>query len=231
LKPRRVAAAPQRRTRDSEATEDRVRRSALKLFAKKGFNGTGIRDIAEGAGLTTATLYYYMTNKDDLLMEIMLGTIAPLNEAAKRAARDIADPAARLAMIVEQHVWAHATDRLRTLVSDTEVRALSGAHRAKVLALRDDYEAAWRAAVRHGVDEDVFETGHVDVAARALLQMATGVSHWFSARGELSLDSLCRDYSDWALAMLRAHRGRVSVRRADLELPAPTHFLSNVKAP
>lgn len=208
-----------------------MRRSALELFAEKGFNGTGIRDIANGAGLKTATLYHYMTNKDDLLVEMMVGAISPLNEAAKLVEREIQDPAARLAMVVEQHVWAHATDRLRTLVSDTEVRALSGANRKQVLALRDDYEAAWRAAVRVGVEAGVFQTDHVDVAARALLQMATGVSHWFSPRGKLKLEALCNVYSDWALALVRAHGPAGPVRRADLDLPAPAHYLAATKAP
>lgn len=155
----------------------------------------------------------------------MVGAIAPLNQAAKLVSAEVEDPAARLAIIVEQHVWAHATDRLRTLVSDTEVRALSGAQRKQVLALRDDYENAWREAVRHGVAAGVFETGHVDVAARALLQMATGVSHWFSPRGELRLEALCREYSDWALALVRARGAGGPIRRADLTLPAPTYFL------
>lgn len=223
---KRPVATRSEKTQDTESTRDRVLRSALGLFAKQGFNGTGIRDIANAAELKTATLYHYMTNKDDLLVEIMFSAITPLNRAAARVAAEIDDPSARLAIIVEQHVWAHASDRLRTLVSDTEVRALSGKQRKDVLALRDEYEGAWRGAVRYGVEQGVFEVAHVDLAARALLQMATGVSHWFSPRGELKLEDLCREYSDWALAMVRAQAAGGAIRRADLTLPPPTHFVN-----
>ena len=35
----------------------RIEQAALQLFAAKGFAGTGIRDIADRAGLSTAALY------------------------------------------------------------------------------------------------------------------------------------------------------------------------------
>jgi hypothetical protein len=136
------------------------------------------------------------------------------------------DPPARLAMLVEQHVWAHASDRLATLVTDTELRALRGAQLKQVVALRDAYEAAWRSTVEAGAEAGLFRVHHPRLAARALLEMATGVSHWFSAKGPLGLEALCNLYADWALAMVRAERSPgAPIRRPDLDLPLPDHFL------
>ena len=209
-----------------QSTGARVQRAALTLFAEKGFHGTGIRDLANAAGLTTSTLYHYMANKDDLLVEIMVGAITPLKQAVERILVEVDGPAAALSAIVEHHVWVHATERLATLVADTEVRALTGERRQRVLALRDGYEQLWRKAIADGIEGGQFVAESPGVAARALLQMATGVSHWFSASGALPLDQLCRTYSDGALGFLRARGARGAARRrADLELPPPDHFL------
>lgn len=209
-----------------ESTRQRVLRAAVQLFAERGFHGTGIRDLAAGAELTTSTLYYYMTNKDDLLVEIMVGTIVPLRDAAIAIRADIADPAIALCTIVEHHVWAHASDRLATLVADTELRALSGDRLKSVLAIRDEYEGLWRQAVEAGVTSGQFNTAHPTLSARALLQMATGVSHWFSAKGRLKLDELCRTYADNALALLRATDAKGKpLHRSELTVPAPTAYL------
>lgn len=206
-------------------TRERVLRAALELFAEKGFHGTGIRDLANAAGLTTSTLYHYMANKDDLLVEIMVGAITPLKEAAERIFAAYDEPAAVIAAIVEHHVWSHATERLSALVSDTEVRALSGERRDQVLALRDSYEGCWRRAVAAGVERGRFVADSPNIAARALLEMATGVSHWFSPSGALPLGQLCLVYSDGALGFLRARdAGGAALRRADLDLPPPDHF-------
>lgn len=209
-----------------ENTQQRVRRSAVELFAKQGFNGTGIRDIATAAGLTTSTLYHYMSTKDDLLVDVMLSTITPLRDAAVVVLDDIDDPAAQVATLVEHHVWMHATERIATLVADTELRALSGERRDQILVLRDEYEEMWRTAIREGVTTGVFFTDHSELAAQVLLQMATGISHWFQPEGKLDLGELCRSYSDWALALLRAERGPGKpIHRGDLDLVSPTHYL------
>mgnify|MGYP006302398759 FL=1 len=39
---------------------------ARRLFARKGFDATSLRDIAEAAQITKAALYYYFPNKDAL---------------------------------------------------------------------------------------------------------------------------------------------------------------------
>ncbi len=206
-------------------TRERVLRAAIMLFAERGFHGTGIRDLAAAAGLTTSTLYHYMSNKDDLLVEIMLGTITPLRDVAARIVAEIEDPAVALCAIVEHHVWAHASDRLATLVTDTELRALSGDRRQHVLDVRDAYEGLWRRTISAGAEAGLFGASHPELATRALLQMATGVSHWFSAKGRLPLDELCRVYADDALGLLRAQRVDGSaIRREDLPVPAPNHY-------
>lgn len=217
------------KSKTDETTRERVLRSAIERFAEKGFHGTGIRDLAEAAGLTTSALYYYMANKDDLLVEIMIGAITPLRDAAARIVVELPDPAKALCVIVEHHVWLHATDRLACIVTDTEVRALSGERRERVLQLRDEYESLWRQVLAEGRKVGVFHVEDAGLAARALLQMATGVSHWFSPKGSLGLDDLCRTYSDGALGFLRARAADGNmVTRAALQLPPPNHFLAPI---
>ena len=53
-------------TRLALTTQQRVRRAAVKLFAGKGFHGTGIRDLAQEAKISSASLYHYIGTKEDL---------------------------------------------------------------------------------------------------------------------------------------------------------------------
>ena len=52
------------------STSDRIHRAALRLFATYGFEGTGIRKIADEAGITVASLYHYVGTKEDLLAAV-----------------------------------------------------------------------------------------------------------------------------------------------------------------
>jgi AcrR family transcriptional regulator len=217
---------PRTKAREGEPpTPERLRAAAIELFAERGFHGTGIRDIATRAGTTLSSLYHHCGNKDDLLVDIMFTSTEPLLRATEKVRAAIGRPAEQLAMIVEQHVWAHGTDRLAKLVSDTEVRALAGERRDRVIALRDAYEELWQETVADGVRQGAFDVEHPRVVTRALLEMCTAVSHWYQPNGELSLDDLSRLYADRALALMRAAENGRPTFRKDLRLPEPAQFL------
>lgn len=50
---------------------DQIHREASKLFARSGFEGVSMRDIAEACDVTLATLYYHFSSKGELHDEIM----------------------------------------------------------------------------------------------------------------------------------------------------------------
>ncbi len=51
--------------------ETKLLESAMTLFSDKGYEGTSIREIIEGAGVTRPVLYYYFENKEDLFRRIV----------------------------------------------------------------------------------------------------------------------------------------------------------------
>ena len=66
--------------------ETKLLESALALFAEKGYEGTSIREIIEGAGVTRPVLYYYFENKEDLfkrLVEVKFGELVAQIEDIK----------------------------------------------------------------------------------------------------------------------------------------------------
>ncbi|MDQ0378992.1 TetR/AcrR family transcriptional regulator [Amycolatopsis thermophila] len=183
-------------------TEQRVRRAAVKLFAAKGFHGTGIRDLAQAAKISSASLYHYMGTKEDLLVEIMRECLDRLLLAARETLADLDDPPGRLSALVTLHVMAHAAQPDETRVVDNEVAALSRAARRRVVGLRDEYEAIWAGILDEGVAAGVFDAPEPAVTRLALLEMCTGVARWYSPRGPLPLDRLAARYAQLALRML-----------------------------
>ena len=204
----------------------RIRDACVRLFAQKGFQGTGIREIAAEAGVTTAALYHYVDTKEELLLEIMIGVLDPLTAAARRIVTDVDRSEARLGALVEHHVWFHAVHQLASVVTDTEIRSLSGDARTEVIARRDIYEAIWRNVVVEGATEDTFRVDDPRIATTALLQMCTGIAHWYMPTGPLTLTRLCRMHADLALSMVRAARDGVPIRVDALELPSPARELA-----
>jgi AcrR family transcriptional regulator len=64
---------------------DRVFRAALKLFEKKGFAATTMKEIAERAELGVGTLYNYFPSKNALLLGIMEKKMEEISQDAWRS--------------------------------------------------------------------------------------------------------------------------------------------------
>lgn len=204
----------------AEETSIRVSEAAVRLFARKGFAATGIRELAVEAGLTPAALYHYMGTKEDLLLDIMHSCLDPLLAAGSEIAGQSASPDVRLAELTEMHVWLHASQPLRAMVADTELRSLTSEAEA-ILALRDDYERMWAALLEEGAEDGCFHIVDKRVTAIALLEMCSAVAHWYRPGGRLGLEQLCELHADLALAMVRASGPEGPVTRAGMSLPAP----------
>ncbi|WP_216209914.1 TetR/AcrR family transcriptional regulator [Amycolatopsis aidingensis] len=183
----------------SGPTRDRIRRAAVKLFAEKGFHGTGIRDLAQEARLSSASLYHYVGNKEDLLAGIMQDALRALLTAAQEVVAGVTDPVERLGRLVALHVITHAVQREETTVVDNEVRSLSPDTRQPVVKLRDAYERLWAETIREGQRAGVFHTDQPSVTRLALLEMCNGVARWYSPRGVLGLEQLAGHYARLAL--------------------------------
>ncbi|PXY30914.1 TetR/AcrR family transcriptional regulator [Prauserella muralis] len=186
------------------ASRERVRRAAVKLFATKGFHGTGIRDLAQAAKLSSASLYHYMGTKEELLAEIMVDCLGRLLETAKATIDGVTDPAERLTRLVTLHVMTHARQPNETRVVDNEIGVLSPRLRRSVVQLRDSYEQLWSDAIDEGLRAGLFHTEQPGVTRIALLEMCNGVARWYSPRGALTLDDLAGHYVQLAMRVLGA---------------------------
>jgi AcrR family transcriptional regulator len=212
---------PSNQQKALNGTEGRIRDVALRLFAQKGFQATGIREIAAEAGLVVSALYYYMGTKEELLLDIIRDATQSLLDAALRIGATGDPPEQKLISLVLLHVWFHGEHALAAQVSHTEIRSLSGEARQQMLDLRDRYDTVWREVVTQGIDSGSFQVQNARLATLALIEMCNGISHWYRPRGELTLAQICYMHADWALALVRAAREGKPVRAADLELVDP----------
>ena len=83
-----------RRTAQSDGSADyaakraELLRIATRLFKERGFQSTKLADVAQAAGLDRATIYYYVSSKEELLHESVEGV---LDDSIKLARKLLAD--------------------------------------------------------------------------------------------------------------------------------------------
>lgn len=176
--------------------------AALGLFAERGYRSTTMDDIAAELNLRGPSLYKHVSSKQELLAELMLGTMERLQGDLDAAVAGARDPVERLRRAVESHVRYHARHRLEAFIGNRELANVEGDRRVELLAARRRYERSFRALVQDGVDRGVFHVRSVKLASYALLDMGIGVAVWFRDEGELVVEEIAQHYGGLAMRVV-----------------------------
>src|SRR3712207_4161243 len=67
---------------DYDKRRESIVDAAARLYAKRGFQGASVADLAKACGTSKALIYHYFPSKDDILYEVMAAHLDDLVDAA-----------------------------------------------------------------------------------------------------------------------------------------------------
>lgn len=196
---------PNRVSGRSDDRQAQLLEIAGRLFAKNGFKGTSLRDIAEEAKITKAALYYHFPNKEALYERIVLHGLEVLLEevmAATAQERTAIDKVRAFMYTTADYytrnrdAWITGSNAFRT----TE----ESASRAKGVMFRDQYEKHLRNCIRDGIKSGEFRDVDPAIAGRLLLSSINSMSRWHRPDGPMSARDVVEQFLDILLIGLRA---------------------------
>src|SRR5438105_15555119 len=83
-KPKSLRKGPDRR--------QQIIAAASGLFARNGFEGTSIRDIAAASGVLSGSLYYHFPSKEDLLFTVHQEILTAMRQEVETATSRLKEP-------------------------------------------------------------------------------------------------------------------------------------------
>ena len=192
------------RTRGSVGaeTEKAIRKAAIALIAKHGFEAMTLRDLADHVGLQPGSIYRYIATKDQLLADIMAEHMETLIAAWRRADDRAASPLSRLENFVEFHIRYHFERQKEVLIANLELRSLTPDARRATVALRKAYENELRQILDDGIAKHLFPPVDSGIATYAIISMLTGVCFWYSPKGRLAADDIIAIHKRMVLGSL-----------------------------
>ena len=177
--------------------------AAGRLFAEKGYHGTSMRDLGKELGLLGSSLYSHVESKEDLLVDVVAEGAELFQASADSALAEEGNAAEHLNSLIAGHidvVLGHL-DVVRTFLN--EARMLDSEHRDRVIASRDQYEAAFRQVLAEGRADGSFRPD-IDPKTSSIfiLSVLNAVERWYRPDGELSRDELVDRLSAFCLGGL-----------------------------
>jgi AcrR family transcriptional regulator len=180
-----------RATQMDDTPRGRLLRAAAHLFSTQGYEQTTVRDLARAVGILSGSIFHHFDSKELILEAVMIEVSARSAERMRLAAQSARTPidGVRALIRCELESIHGETGEAMTLLT-REWRSLSPDAQARVLRVRDRYEAVWRGALhaarRQLVPIDEF------VLRRLLQGMTAGTATWYRPRGPMSIETLSR---------------------------------------
>jgi AcrR family transcriptional regulator len=215
---------------DGESGLVRIQRIALRLFAERGFDATGIRDITQAARVNVSVLYHHFPSKEAILASLMESGLRRYDRIIEGALGLASLPEERLFALAAVHVMIHVHDHELATVMDRELPVLQPQWRARALELRDAIDARWSDVLRDGMADDVFDVANPKAARLALIRTCTSVVHWYRRDGPWTVEELAQSIGDLVLGAVRARRAGAVVRAFDLARPQVAELHANVES-
>jgi TetR/AcrR family transcriptional regulator len=203
-----------------EIKTETLNRVAAAAFRRNGYHGTSLVDIATELGVSKATLYYYVRNKQDLFYQCHLA-------AAEQAIESVCDDDGltgleRLKATLIGYIKAIICPESLSVVI-LEERSLTEKQLRAVIARRDVFDKRVRGLIEQGLRDGSMRACDAKLASFTVLGAANWVTKWHRPTGEWTVENIATGVANLLCGGLAAQRSTelgaaVSTRKSKARL-------------
>jgi AcrR family transcriptional regulator len=181
-----VAAPANRFERRKERTRQELLAAAVRVLADRGFHDTKIADIAAEADVGVGTFYLHFETKDALFDALVDDTVQRLKAAVDASREAAVDAVDRMRRANEAFCGFAARNREVFRI----VFGHAAAYHDVIRRAQDLFAEEIEENIREGVAAGVFAPLPTDVAAQAMVGMATQILSWWTEHESMPIETL-----------------------------------------
>ena len=180
---------------EREAKRQAVLRAAVRIFNERGFHATLLEDVAISLGISKPTIYHYLGNKEQVLLQCVLHGLEQLIEAAKTAGDEPGRGIDRLRNYLKRYAEINMDDFGRCVVR-TGDEALSEDGRKQFRALKGQIDQAMRSLIEQAIADGSIAPCDSKMLAFTLAGALNWPARWFSPGGKQTKEDVAAQMVD-----------------------------------
>jgi len=131
--------------------------ASARLFRKKGYSASSVRDIAEMVGLEPSSLYSHIKSKEEILVNICNDCAALFAEGMDKVRNFDLSHMEKLNVLIDLHIDIAYNNPSSVTVFNDEWRHLPADELSQFLLKRKSYEDRFKAILKSGMEAGEFE--------------------------------------------------------------------------
>lgn len=188
------AAAPA----SASERRDHLVKLAAELFARKGFQATTVRQIAEEAGILSGSLYHHFDSKETIVDEVLTTFLNDLVGRYRSVLKKAGDPRETLSEMVRIGFSTLEPHRAAITVMQNDwnyLRSLPGDRFDYLVKVEEEVERMWIEQIKLGQADGLFRPDVDPKLTYRMIRDTIWVTvRWFRPGGRLNTASLAEHY-------------------------------------
>lgn len=170
--------------------------AAAKVFKEKGYHAATTRDIAAEVGIQQATLYYYISSKEELLYLVVREPIVQLYEQVETIVKAAIPVRTKVEQALRAHLAAFDANYPHMFVYVQELQNLVNVLQDKLRESPRHYQDLWEEILSQGIQAGELRSD-LDVPAVVfmILGMCNWLHRWYRKGGRLNTEMLAMQYA------------------------------------
>ncbi len=175
---------------DYDERKETIVEAAAALYARRGFNGASVADLAERCKTSKSLIYHYYQSKEDILFDVMISHVRALDEAAREAVAGDDAAAEKLQRLARAFMalYAGAADRHKVLLN--ELDNLDDKRRAEIVKTQRGLIEIVQRLIGEIDPKLKRRAGEGYAAAMLFFGMINWTHTWFDPKGAVSADTI-----------------------------------------
>ena len=189
------------REQDRAEKREAVLLAAVRMFNARGYHAASLDDVAASLGISKPTIYHYLGNKEQVLVECVNRGLSMLRDAADAAVGASGSGHDRLRAFLVQYACINMDDFGRCVIrTNEEVLSMDSAIRFR--ARKREIDDAVRGMIVDGIKDGSIAPVDVRFASFALAGALNWPARWHDPAGQLSPQAVAEKLVDITLGGL-----------------------------
>jgi len=171
---------------DKLSRKEQIKQVAARLFRKRGFKATSMRDIAAEMHMEAPSLYNHISSKQELLEELLMMIATSFTEGMREIQTAPISSIEKLEHLIKLHVdiTVDHTDAVSLLTN--EWVHLDGNIASEFASLKDRYEADFKKTIKACIKDGHMEKVNVELALFSMLSTLRWLYSWYSRNSNVN---------------------------------------------
>jgi AcrR family transcriptional regulator len=177
--------------------EQEIVAAAARVFQEKGYHAATTRDIAAAVGIQQASLYYYISSKEELLYLVVREPIMQLYAQVETIVKSSVPARVKIERSIQAHLVAFDENYPHMFVFVQELHNVVQALQDTLREFPGRYQSLWEEVLRQGVAKGELRAD-LDVTTTALmiLGMCNWMYRWYRKGGRLDAQAVANHYAN-----------------------------------